>query len=1075
MNFTHISSIPSSGSYCALISSDELLMIKTNAVSIISAITGFCKYYYLLPQVPKLFAINPQATSRFAVVYESGGSIPESVALLETTTGKVIKQYALKSTSQKFLHVALGSHLFFVIDSAPSVVFLTQPTGTQISQYETGHPIKFIAANPTNPQFIFLRSDHHLIVADALNLKQLNDIPFNFSEDNTSENPFSLFISFNNSILTYGLYNGDISSLNLATGENKCIKTPHSTAPLACENGISITADGVLFSTDTGKTIATLSSPVSLRTHGSTIAVICKKTIEIFESAKSPVCTVSQLQPPEPFVGPQFSVDPTIYFSASTAIYSFNLSLNEISKFTSFQEKIKKIATCQACVSVVYNSPEGDKIATFITGVKRRDELGIDVVCDANNLTWVLQKDFIISYRRKSLDIEEVSKISVPPGHTFSQLFRIGKTVAVYSPEDGYSAYIKNNQLVHFSLPKDVSIVRWPALCMEDKVYICKNNTELYEKLTTVDFVTIEASVSSCCWLAKTLFAVENSKVLALGMDGSKRVVDRLPNSFCSIAAAVPYELVFVTTLPNLHVVSIKRPFTFVTLLNLGPNDTEILKYLLSYVPSVPIDPRAISGLKPIFAMSVFSKAQPKFVTPKTVSIYARFARFNEVLALAKNSLPENIKKLQRKSTIGPESNKDTDDSDTQADNDDNNNQYRGLIENGDGFIDEDELKLNNNNSNCIKNYKKIIKLIADYAYNTGQFTIAQQIYEELGDNESLFALFMSTQNVHNLKVLAMRSNLQPSIAYFGIKPPTKEEIDNGFNTEYEMPVNLQLPKIKAPYEGEEFTLYAGDPRDDAPLWPPSFDEPSDFGLREFPLTGEEAEQEIQMQNELPELNATDVANSSVNNQDNSAENTPGATNQQGQQIIYKEKPVEEEKKEDDDLKLDKFFEDDDDEPEQKKLNFEIDMKKAPARRSNTKNFSLTGGQDDQPFGDTPQDAASSLTIPRRPRGNTVKNKKFTIDIPGINPNTGANEAPVLSPNRPMLSNQNDPAASYRSEGLSMNFDQPQKPFSATSSNPHLILTQEQNNNNESDSHTSTNPHDQYNSNIFMDFENSQF
>ena len=99
MNFTHISSIPSSGSYCALISSDELLMIKTNAVSIISAITGFCKYYYLLPQVPKLFAINPQAPSRFAVVYESGGSIPESVAWLETTTGKVIKQYALKSTS----------------------------------------------------------------------------------------------------------------------------------------------------------------------------------------------------------------------------------------------------------------------------------------------------------------------------------------------------------------------------------------------------------------------------------------------------------------------------------------------------------------------------------------------------------------------------------------------------------------------------------------------------------------------------------------------------------------------------------------------------------------------------------------------------------------------------------------------------------------------------------------------------------------------------------------------------------------------------------------------------------------
>ena len=532
-------------------------------------------------------------------------------------------------------------------------------------------------------------------------MKQLNDIPFNFSEDNTTENPFSLFITFKNSILTYGLYNGDISSLNLSTGENKCIKTPHSTAPLACEDGISITSDGLLFSTDTGKTIATISSPKALRIHGSTIAVICKDTIELFESAKSPVCTVSQLQPPEPFVGPQFSVDPTIYFSASTAIYSFNLSLNEISKFTSFNEKIKKIATCQACVSVVYNSPDGDKIATFATGVKKRDEIGIDVVCDANNLTWILQKDVIISYRRKSLDIEEVSRIQVPPGHSFNQLFRIGKTVAVYSPDDGYSAYIKNNQLIPFSLPKDVSIIRWPALCMKDEVYICKNNTDLYEKLTTVDFVSIEASVTSCCWLAKTLFAVENRKVLALGMDGSKRLVERLPNSFCSIAAAVPYELVFVTTLPTLRVVSIKRPFTFVTLLNLGPNDTEVLKYLLSIVPSLPIDPRAISGLQPIFAMSVFSKARPKFVTPKTVSIYARFARFNEVLAIAKSSLPDNIKKLQRKSAIGADNSKDMDESESQENdstNNDNNNGGSGIP-----FMeDEDELKLKNNNCKCI-------------------------------------------------------------------------------------------------------------------------------------------------------------------------------------------------------------------------------------------------------------------------------------------------------------------------------------------------------------------------------------
>ena len=183
---------------------------------------------------------------------------------------------------------------------------------------------------------------------------------------------------------------------------------------------------------------------------------------------------------------------------------------------------------------------------------------------------------------------------------------------------------------------------------------------------------------------------------------------------------------------------------------------------------------------------------------------------------------------------------------------------------------------------------------------------------------------------------------------------------------------------------------------------------------------------------------------------------------------MYKEKPVEE-KKEDDDLKLDKFFEDDDDEPEQKKLNFEIDMKKAPARRGAAKGFSVAAAND-QPFGDTAQSATSSLTIPHRPRGNTVKTKKFTIDIPGLNPNTGSNEAPVITPNKPITQSQQDFSANYRSEELSVpNLNQPPNPFSSSNSNMDLTQDQNANNANESDSHTS-NVADQYTSNIFMDF-----
>ncbi|OHT05740.1 hypothetical protein TRFO_26486 [Tritrichomonas foetus] len=975
MDLAPITTFPNSATKCALISSDEILQINSNTVSITSIRTGFCKYSYFLPQVPRLFTINPLNPTRFAVVYPATDSIPETVVLIKTITGKAIKKFASKSLNHHFKHIALGSHLFFVIDTDPDVVYFTQPTGSSINQFQFNDNITFLCANRTTTQFMAMVNNKHAIVVDAQGPKQTNDIPFN---------KFT-FIELNDSSLNFGSPDGQVFFININDGKNRSISTPHSTQCLSCTNNYGVTTDGIVFSTDNGQAVATVSNPISVLSFESTVAVICKDQISIFESAKRPICSVSQLQPPEPFISDQFSIEPSIYFAASTAIYSFALSLNEISKFTSIQEKIKKIVSCHACVSCIYNNAsDGDKIMTFATGIKKRDEPGIDVLCDLNNKTWILQKDSILTYRRKLLDIEEIGKIPMPENHTYNRIFRIKNTVGIYSPADGLAAYVRDGKLVSFRLPRNVNIIQWPALCTKEYVYICRKKTENLEELDVEDFTCIKASISSCCWLANTLFAVENRDVLALSARGTKRVIDQLQNTMCAITVALPSELVFVTTLPDLRVFTLKTPFLYVAMLDIEPNDIKTLRYILSYIPRLSIDPRQVATLPPMNAMSILNRAPPKFITPETIIVYARFAKFDELYRIAKESNQKN----------------------------------------------------------------DILRLIAEAASAVGQFQIAQDIYEEIGDDEALFRLFMVNQNASNLRILATKSKFAPAIEYFGIKPLPQEDESK---LSYEKLKNLQLPRLKEPYTGEEFTLYAGEGSESVPIFPPSFDEPTDFGVREFPLTGEEAEMEIQQQQELDNLAAVAATGEGENGEDEKDK----------EEIEYKERPTELDTNKEDELELDQFFDDNDEEEKAKPtFNFTINTGGGGPRRNATRvGFQLDNYNGNQSNNNT-DNSENSENIVNRRRGMTTRAKKFNFDIPGVTTTGGgSNEAPVMAPKQD--STPPDFAAMYRSEEISINFVSEGPPNPPISSNQ---------GNSESDNDNNTpNVADQFTSNLFMD------
>jgi hypothetical protein len=92
-----------------------------------------------------------------------------------------------------------------------------------------------------------------------------------------------------------------------------------------------------------------------------------------------------------------------------------------------------------------------------------------------------------------------------------------------------------------------------------------------------------------------------------------------------------------------------------------------------------------------MFAMAVFSKSAPKFVTDDVIRVYSRFSRFKE------------LQNLVRQTHGG----------------------------------------------------SPVLKKVADSARRLGQFEIARQLYEEVDVYEDLFSLFVVTRNANNLAVLA--------------------------------------------------------------------------------------------------------------------------------------------------------------------------------------------------------------------------------------------------------------------------------------------------------------------------------
>ena len=835
--FSKVVSIPGACDFGCSISPDEILQVSKSKVSVICSRTGFCQASYFLRFCPRLFASCPADGERIAVVYPATPSDGERLVVLGAKTGEVQREFALKS-SQSFLAVALGTHLFFVLSGSPNVVFFCQfGEGTRVSMFEFPTPVSHLVANSTEPRFLAVRSDNHLCVVHGLDEKNGPKLGL----DMPGFHQFKV-LCFTGGDIVCATPFGQVHFLSAETGQaTKTVTTPHGSKAVGCTETHGVTKDGILFSVETGEEISNAFDPMFICSCGATVVVFTKTEVTVFESSKVPICTTDTMQPPEPFVAQEFSVDPAVLFATQNAVYGFNILGKDISKFASLQEKVTKIVTCQACVSMIYSTTDGDKIMTFVTGTKKRDEFGIDVMCDRKNRTWILQKDCVLAFERSLLDLKQILKIDLPVGHRFTRIFRIGQTTGLYSP-DGVAAYLspERKSFISFRLQRELSIIQWPAMCTADRLYICTSDSCRYEDLDPrSDYIVLDMNVSSCCWLCRTLFAVEGSTVYAIGQKtGNKRPVAALPNGMCVIAAALPSELIMVTSLPELRTVVFKGPYLAQVLFSdIGPSDLQAFKYMLYHMPSMVMDPSALTGLPPLLAMSVFSKAEPKYVNDLVVNTYSRFAMFQKLWDLAKGN----------------------------------------------------------------RDYKDILTQIADRARLVGQFDTARLMYQEAGDFESLFELFIITKHERNLAVLAEKSYLAECIEHFFHVAPK--------DGEFAPLVNLPLPRIREPINSEEFTLYAGDPSDAAPLLSPAFDELEDCCVNSYGLSGDElvAVEEVPAPPEETEPEEHVVFEVQPPAQPAPVEHTP---------------PKDEEEK----SSLAKWFEDDEDEDEQKKLTIDIKM-----------------------------------------------------------------------------------------------------------------------------------------------------
>ena len=700
MNLSQINKF-ATAKYSTLLNANEFLQITNNTLTILDVHTGFCKYFHFLPQVPNGFYINPEIPTKTILTYPSKSNFNgDTLVVIDTYTGEVFRTINLQHPKDQFNIVSVGTNVYFTLKSNPNVVFFMPFSEGQIAQFDAQGRITHICANQQENQFVIIKGDREMMNLSCKDCSVLWRRP--------TEKP--CFLKYVGEFLVMGL-NGEIDLIRDNPNDPRILKTPHGTNPVDASEIVSATKDGVIFTNDTQSQVAIHTNISNLYSKESTVAIVSRHFTFIYEVNRMPLVSSLTLQPGMPFLDDNSSIESNIYFAVQSTLYEYSIESDSIAKFTTLQSgTIEKIAATIGAVSIIYKVGEERKIQTFITGTKQRDEVGIDVTTDKQGNTWILEKDCLLEFNKSGISILQKQKIDLPADHTYDRVIQIQDTVALYKTETGEALYLRGTNFTPFRLPSQLTIFKWPALCTADSIYMYQPEQQPADQSTVDDFLCIDQKVTSCVWFAWTLVAVYQNKVYAIGRNGKARVVEDLPNSAIAITAAVPGSYVFVTTLPQISVFTANRPIILDTIQNCPLLPLELSRYI-TFIPSQPIDPRALEGIDPLTAMSIFNKTEPAYINQFVIDTYAKFGRFEQLYKSAQQ----------------------------------------------------------------LHASKEILRSIAEKARQFGQFEIVRQIYEQLGENEKLLEIFVILRSIQNLKVLGTKPGMEPFIKILGFEPQAGE------------------------------------------------------------------------------------------------------------------------------------------------------------------------------------------------------------------------------------------------------------------------------------------------------------
>lgn len=437
-----------------------------------------------------------------------------------------------------------------------------------------------------------------------------------------------------------------------------------------------------------------------------------------------------------------------MFYSYGHRINSFNLSTGQTTEFAKliYKSEIRKITVFSHLIAVKFIYENVKKLAilsTFSSEIYKEFE-ALDSCYSTQEecqYHWVLTKNSlnVYGYDIKLHRIREREyKIA---NHKYDRIVSTGAfdMVFMYKTITGGIAFFVNDyqELEKKTFIPGIIDFNWPAFYTKKNLYICKHEEAkqaTFDKLS--NFICIEHTVNSMCWLGRTLFYSSGGYVYAVGRKSRiPRRIIQLRTVHSQLLQVFPYSiLVLEKTLSSANeVVTVSVPAILECIPDLVSSSCkEEFARLLDLLKESSIDPNYVLGMDPLWSFSLFMKIQPSYINDDVIMAYQVVGKFRELGELAR--------------------------------------------------------KLNSR-----------VKKVGQICFEFGQFEEARKCFSHCNNYKGLFELFILLKSQRNLALLASKLNCSESMRHLTSDTTTEGDYDELYNHDFSFSKDVFKKDIISP------------------------------------------------------------------------------------------------------------------------------------------------------------------------------------------------------------------------------------------------------------------------------------